>query len=128
VGHVDCNINEVGAEFGDRQFDYANESDGLTSLQDSDSKGVRKRKKKYRQFNEKHDLKILVTFAIGDQFAYAYFFKRILKTFAVQNRFNYHYKHNDMGRVSTCGNKNGVITTKCSYTSIDIVTSKIITF
>jgi hypothetical protein len=69
-------------------------------LQDSDSDGV-KRKKKYRQFNEKHYLKIPVTFAIGDQLTDAYSFKRALKTFAVQNGFDYHYKHNDIGRVST---------------------------
>ena len=65
----------------------------------SDSDGV-KRKKKYMQFNEKHDLKIPVTFALGDQFADVYSFKRALKTFAVQNGFDYYYKHNDMSRVS----------------------------
>jgi hypothetical protein len=80
--NVEFNINEEGVGFGDRQADNVNESDGLASLEDSDSDGV-KRKKKYRQFNEKHDLKIPVTFALRDQFADAYSFKRALKTFAV---------------------------------------------
>jgi hypothetical protein len=69
-------------------------------LQDSDSDGVEKIKKQYRQFNEKHNLKIPVTFVMGDQFVDTYFFKRVLKTFVVQNEFDYHYKHNDKGRVN----------------------------
>jgi hypothetical protein len=96
---VEFNVNEEGAVFGDRQADDVNESDGLASLEDSDSDRVKR--KKYRQFNEKHDLKIPVTFALGDQFADAYLFKRALKTFVVQNEFDYYYRHNDMGRVST---------------------------
>jgi hypothetical protein len=75
-------------------------------LQDSDSNSVGKRKKKYRQFNEKHDLKMPVMFAIGDQFADAYSFKRALKTFVVQNEFDYHYKHNDMDKVSAICREN----------------------
>jgi hypothetical protein len=69
-------------------------------LQDSDSDGVEKIKKQYRQFNEKHNLKIPVTFVMGDQFVDTYFFKRVLKTFVVQNEFDYHYKHNDKGKVN----------------------------
>ena len=95
---IEFNVNEEGAEVEDRQADDVNESDGLESLEDSDSDGVKR--KKYRQFNEKHDLKIPVTFALGDQFTDVYSFKRALKTFAVQNSFDYYYRHNDMGRVS----------------------------
>jgi hypothetical protein len=91
-------VNEKGAEVGDRQADEGNESDGLASLEDNDSDGVKR--KKYNQFNEKYDLKIPVKFALGDQFTDAYSFKRALKTFVVQNGFNYYYRHNDMGIVS----------------------------
>ena len=90
-------MNE-GAGVGDCQPDEVNESDGLASLGDSDSDGVKR--KKYRQFNEKHNLTISVKLALGDQFPDAYSFKRALKTFVVQNGFDYHYRHNDLGRVS----------------------------
>ena len=63
--NVEFNVNKEGARFGDRQADDVNESDSLASLEDSDSNGV-KRKKKYRQWNEKHGLKIPITFALGD--------------------------------------------------------------
>jgi hypothetical protein len=42
-----------------------------------------KKKRLYKQFNEKHDLKIPMTFDIGDQFADTYSFKRALKTYVV---------------------------------------------
>jgi hypothetical protein len=91
-------VNEEGVGVGDRQADDVNESDGLASLEYTDSDGVKR--KKYRQFNEKHNLKIPVMLALGDQFTNAYSFKRALKTFAVQNEFDYYYRYNDMGRVS----------------------------
>jgi hypothetical protein len=90
-------VNE-GAGVRDCQPNEVNESDGLASLGDSDFNGVKR--KKYRQFNEKHDLTIPVKLALGDQFPDAYSIKRALKTFAVQNNFDYHYRHNDLGRVS----------------------------
>ena len=68
-------------------------------MQDNDSDDVRK-KKWYRQFSEKHELKVLVTFDIGDQVVDTYSFERVLKTYVVQNGFDYDYKHNDMSRVS----------------------------
>jgi hypothetical protein len=59
-------INDTGANFGDKE---ANDlSDDLESLQESYSDDVR-RKKRYRQFNEKFDLKISITFILGDEFA-----------------------------------------------------------
>jgi hypothetical protein len=39
---VDCNIGEKGAEIGDKEFD--DQSDGLASLQGSDSDDVEKKK------------------------------------------------------------------------------------
>jgi hypothetical protein len=95
---VEFNVKKEGVGVGDRQTDEGNESDGLASLEDSDSDGVKR--KKYKQFNEKQDLKIPIKFAIGDQFTDAYSFKRALKTFVVQNEFDYYYRHNDMGKVS----------------------------
>jgi hypothetical protein len=74
-------VNEEGVGIGDRQADDVNESDGLASLEYTDSDGVKR--KKYRQFNEKHNLKISVILALGNQFTNAYLFKRALKTFAV---------------------------------------------
>jgi hypothetical protein len=61
--NVEFNVNEEGAGVGDHQADDVNESDGLASLEDNDSDGVKR--KKYKQFNEKHDLKIPVKFALG---------------------------------------------------------------
>jgi hypothetical protein len=61
---VEFNVKNEGAGVGDRQADEGNESDGLASLEDSDSDGVKR--KKYKQFNEKQDLKILVKFALRD--------------------------------------------------------------
>jgi hypothetical protein len=40
---VEFNVNEEGAVFGDRQADDVNESDGLASLEDNDSDGVKER-------------------------------------------------------------------------------------
>jgi hypothetical protein len=94
---VEFNVNE-GVRVGDCQPDEVNENDGLSSLGDSDSDGVKT--KKYHQFNEKHDLTIPVKLALGDQFTDAYELKSALKTFAVQNGFDYYYRHNDLGRVS----------------------------
>ena len=84
--NVDCNINDTGANLGDMEFDDS--SDGLRSLQRSDSDDVG-RKKRYRQFNEKFDLKIPITFRIGDEFTDTYVFKRALKTHAIQQGFDY---------------------------------------
>ena len=61
---VEFNVKEEGVGVGDHQADEGNESDGLASLEDSDSDGVKR--KKYKQFNDKHNLKILVNFALGD--------------------------------------------------------------
>jgi hypothetical protein len=94
---VEFNVNE-GVGVGECQPNEVEESDGLSSLGDSDSDGVKP--KKYRQFNEKHDLTRPIKLALGDQFRDAYEFKRALKTFAVQNGFDYYYRHNDLGRVS----------------------------
>ena len=77
-----------------------NSSDGLKSLQGSDSDDVG-RKKWYRQFNEKFDLKIPITFALADEFADTYVFKLALKTHAVQQGYDYQYIHNDRSRVNT---------------------------
>ena len=49
----------------------------------SDSNNVRK-KKRYKQFNEKFDFKVLIEFQIGDEFRDTHIFKRVLKTLAVQ--------------------------------------------
>ena len=95
---VDCNIGEKGAKIGDQESD--DESDGLASLQGNDCDDVERKKKCYKQFNEKHDLKISMTFDIVDQFVDTYFFKRALKTYAVQNEFDYNYKHNNISGVS----------------------------
>ena len=62
--NVEFNVNEEGLGVGDSQADDGNESDGLACLEDSDSDEVKR--KKYKQFNEKHNLKIPVTFALGD--------------------------------------------------------------
>ncbi|XP_059454997.1 uncharacterized protein LOC132185210 [Corylus avellana] len=94
---VDYNINDKKAEFGDDESE--DERDGLVSLQGSDFDSG-KNKKRYRQFNEKHDLKIPVKFGLEDQFVDIYSFKRALKLYVVQNGFDYNYKHNDFGRVS----------------------------
>jgi hypothetical protein len=91
-------VNEEGVGVGDRQADDVYESDGLTSLEYTDSDGIKR--KKYKQFNEKHNLKISIMLVIGNQFTNTYSFKRTLKTFAVQNGFDYYYMYNDMGRVS----------------------------
>ncbi|XP_059428510.1 uncharacterized protein LOC132162269 [Corylus avellana] len=95
---VDINIGDKGADLGDGESN--DESDGLASLQESDAGEVGKKRKRYRQFNLKHDLKIPVTFELGDQFADSGSFKMALKTHAVQKGFDYNYKHNDTSRVN----------------------------
>ena len=94
---VDLGIDDTGANFRDMKADDS--SDGLKSLQGSDSDDVG-RKKWYRQFNEKFDLKIPITFALEDEFADTYVFKRALKTHAIQQGYDYQYIHNDRSRVS----------------------------
>jgi hypothetical protein len=94
---VDLNIPGTGPEFGDKEFDAS--SNSLQSMNGSDSDNVRK-KKRYRKFNKKFDLKIPISFKVGDQFLDTHVFKQVLKTHAVQQRFDYLYKHNDTSRVS----------------------------
>jgi hypothetical protein len=60
--NIDLGVNETGADLGDKEAD--NSSDGQGSLQGSDSDDVG-RKKRYRQFNEKFDLNIPITFELG---------------------------------------------------------------
>jgi hypothetical protein len=60
---VDLNILGKGTEFGNKESDAS--SDGLRSMDGSDSDNVRK-KKRYRQFNKKFDLKISISFEVGD--------------------------------------------------------------
>jgi hypothetical protein len=69
------------------------------------SDNVRK-KKRYRQFNEKFYLKISIEFQVRDQFRDTHVFKRALKTLAVQQEFDYIYKHNDTSRVSAIYRQN----------------------
>ena len=94
---VDCITSDTGVEIGDKESDDL--GDGLASSQGSDFDDVGT-KKWYRQFNNKHDLKISVMFEVGDQFSDIYVFKRALKTYVVQMGFDYDYKHNDMSRIS----------------------------
>jgi hypothetical protein len=77
---VDCIISDTRAEIGDKESNHS--GDGFASSQGSDFDDVGT-KKRYRQFNEKHDLKISVTFEVGDQFSDTYVFKRALKTYVV---------------------------------------------
>ena len=93
---VDLNIPGNEAKFGDKEPDDS--SDGLQSMDGSDSDNVRK-KKRCGQFNEKFDLKISIEFRVGDQFRDTHVFKQALKTFVVQHGFDYVYKHNDTSRV-----------------------------
>jgi hypothetical protein len=95
--NIELGVNETGVGFGDKEVD--NSSDGLGSLQGSDSDDVGG-KKRYRQFNEKFDLNIPITFKLGDVFSDTYVFKRALKTQAVQQGYDYKFTHNDRCRVS----------------------------
>jgi hypothetical protein len=94
---IDLGVNETGADFGDKEVD--NSSDGLGSLEGSDSDNVG-RKKRYKQFNEKFDINIPITFELWEVFPDTYAFKRALKTQVVQHGYDYKFTYNDRCRVS----------------------------
>jgi hypothetical protein len=76
------------------------DSEVLVSLDGTSGEGIGQRKRRYREFNEKHDMRRLIVLDKGDMFTYTSIFKKALKWYDVQNVFDFKYKHNDSMRVT----------------------------
>lgn len=59
-----------------------------------------RRRRKYRDFHDTHDMRIPIVLEKGLLFSDTSVFKRALKWYAVQNSFDFKYKHNDRIRVT----------------------------
>jgi len=89
--------HEEGEEYAD--------SEELVSLDGSDDDGTNRRRRRYREFNENHDMRIQFELEKGLMFADTHVFKMTLKWYVVQHEFDFKYKHNDRVRASAVCNK-----------------------
>jgi hypothetical protein len=90
-------------EDGEEYYD----SEELMSLDGSDDELTKRRRRRYRDFNESHDMRVPIELEKGLLFADTCIFKKALKWYAVQNRFDFKYKHNDRVGVSTVCKEKG---------------------
>jgi hypothetical protein len=82
-------------EEGEKYYD----NEDLLSLDGSDDART-SRRRRYHEFNESHDMRILIVLEKGLVFVDTHVFKKALKRYAVQHGFDFKYKHNDCVRVS----------------------------
>jgi hypothetical protein len=83
----------------DEGSDYV-DSKELLSLDGSNDEMTSQRWMKYREFNEKHDIRIPIVLEKVLLFTDTCVFKMALKWYAVQSQFDFKFKHIDKMRVS----------------------------